>query len=211
MRWNVTTTEIELDQINPRLYPTEGHTQVSPPCVSSEDADRIAEMLIAASDPVMIAGRGIHSSRAYEEVQELAELLGMPVATSYMGKSSIAETHDLALGTTGNIGQRAANEKITGADLILAVGTGLSPENTRMLSPAFIDVERQKIIQIDIVGLNAGWTFPVTLGATSDAKMGLKAVIESIKEKAPGIDVKKRIDDLKKLNLPAGVDISIKI
>ena len=199
VRWNVTTTEVELDQIHPKLYPIEGHTHISPPCVSSEDADRIADMLIEASDPVMIAGRGVHASRAYEEAQELAELLGMPVATSYMGKSSIAETHDLALGTTGNIGQRAANEKITGADLIMAVGTGLSPENTRMLSPAFIDVERQKIIQIDIEGLNAGWTFPVTIGATSDAKLGLKAVIESIKEKSPGIDVQKRIDDVKKL------------
>jgi len=199
VRWNVTTTEIELDQINPKLYPIAGHTNISPPCLSTDDADRIADMLIAASDPVMIAGRGIHASRAYEEVQELAELLGMPVATSYMGKSSIAETHDLALGTTGNIGQRAANEKISGADLIMAVGTGLSPENTRMLSPAFIDVERQKIIQIDIEGLNAGWTFPVTIGATSDAKLGLKAVIESIKGKSPGIDVQKRIDDVKKL------------
>jgi len=199
VRWNVTTTEIELDQINPKLYPIAGHTNISPPCLSTDDADRIADMLIAASDPVMIAGRGIHASRAYEEVQELAELLGMPVATSYMGKSSIAETHDLAMGTTGNIGQRAANEKISGADLIMAVGTGLSPENTRMLSPAFIDVERQKIIQIDIEGLNAGWTFPVTIGATSDAKLGLKAVIESIKGKSPGIDVQKRIDDVKKL------------
>jgi len=199
VRWNVTTTEIELDQINPKLYTIDGHINTSPPCISPEDADRIANLLIEATDPVMIAGRGIHASRAYEEVQELAELLGIGVATSYMGKSSIAETHDLALGTMGNIGQRAANEKITSADVILAVGTGLSPENTRMLSPDYINPDRQQIIHIDIEGLNAGWTFPVALGVTSDAKLALRAVISAVKGKSAKIDVQKRIDELQKL------------
>jgi acetolactate synthase-1/2/3 large subunit len=199
VRWNVTTTEIELDQIHPKLYPIEGHMRVSPPCISNEDADRIADMLIGADDPVMISGRGVHSSRAYDEVQELAELIGMPVATSYMGKSTIAETHDLALGTMGNIGQAAANEKIVGADVLLAVGTGLSPENTRMLSPAYIDAERQKIIHIDIEGRNAGWTLPVTLGAVSDARLALRSIIDSVKARSPKIDTQERIDVLKKV------------
>jgi acetolactate synthase-1/2/3 large subunit len=198
VRWNVTTTEIELDQINPKLYPIQGHTCISPPCISKEDTEKIADMLIEASDPVMISGRGVHISKAYEEVQELAELIGIPVATSYMGKSSIAETHDLALGTMGNIGQQTANEKITGADVILAVGAGLSPENTRMLSPDYINPERQKIIHIDIEGLNAGWTFPVTIGVTSDAKLALRAILNSIRNKSVKVDVKKRMDELKK-------------
>ena len=199
VRWNVTTTEIEMDQIHPKLYPIEGHTRVSPPCISKEDADTIADMLIGAADPVMISGRGVHISRAYDEARELAELLGMPVATSYMGKSTIAETHDLALGTMGNIGQGAANAKIVGADVLLAIGTGLSPENTRMLSPDFINPERQKIIHIDIDGRNAAWTLPVALGAVSDAKLALRAIIDSIKAKAPRIDTTKRLEDLKKV------------
>ncbi len=199
VRWNVTTAEVELDQLMPRLYPVEGHLRVSPPCVSPEDAGKAAELLIGAADPVMIAGRGVHASRAYEEVQRLAELIGIPVATSYMGKSALAETHDLALGTMGNIGQRTANEKVSGADLILAVGTCLSPENTRMLSPDFINPERQKIIHIDIEGLNAGWTYPVTLGITSDARLALKAVIDAIKTRSPKIDVRNRIEALKQL------------
>ncbi|MBI4832550.1 MAG: thiamine pyrophosphate-binding protein [Candidatus Lindowbacteria bacterium] len=198
VRWNVTTTEIELDQINPKLYPIEGHTCTSPPCISQEDAEKIADMLIGASDPVMVCGRGVHISKAYEEVQELAELIGIPVATSYMGKSSIAETHDLALGIMGNIGQQAANEKVTGADVIFAVGTGLSPENTRMLSPDYINPERQKIIHIDIEGLNAGWTFPVTIGVTSDAKPALRAILNAIQSKTVKVDVRKRTDELKK-------------
>ncbi|RJP73549.1 MAG: thiamine pyrophosphate-binding protein [Candidatus Abyssobacteria bacterium SURF_17] len=199
VRWDVAMGEIEPDAAHPRVYPLAGHLRISPACISQEDADRVAGLVLDAKDPVMITGRGIHSSRAYAEVQELAELIGMPVATSYMGKSGIAETHDLALGTMGNIGQRTANEKISAADVLLAVGTCLSPENTRMLSPDYIDPTRQKIIHIDIEPLNVGWTFPVTMGVTSDARLALRAIIESIKRMSPRMDVKKRIEELKKL------------
>ena len=113
-----------------------------------------------------------------------AELIGIPVATSYMGKSGIAETHDLALGTMGNIGQQVANRKITEADLLLAIGTSLSPENTKMLSPEFINPDRQKIVQIDVEPLNVAWTFPVAMGIASDAKLALRAIIGTWSEVA---------------------------
>ncbi|GAB4339243.1 MAG: acetolactate synthase large subunit [Candidatus Abyssubacteria bacterium] len=198
-RWDVMTSEIERDSAHPRVYPLAGHLSVSPPCISADDADRVAEMLLEAKNPVMIAGRGVHVSRAYKEVQELAELLGLPVATSYMGKSAIAETHELALGTMGNIGQRLANEMISAADVLLAVGTGLSPENTRMLSPDFINPERQKIVHIDIEPLNAGWTFPVAIGVASDAKVALRAIIDSLKARKVKVDVGAKVLELKKL------------
>jgi acetolactate synthase-1/2/3 large subunit len=189
--------EVDPETCNPRLYPVEGHLRVSPACMSRPDAETIADWLIRAERPVMIVGRGIHSSGAHNEVQELAGRIGMPVATSYMGKSAIAETHDLALGTMGTIGQAVANHEIKGADLLLAVGTGLSPENTKMLSPDFIHPERQKIVQIDIEPLNAGWTYPVALGVASDARLGLRMVIDAVRARSASIDVKGRIERLK--------------
>ncbi|MBN2538568.1 MAG: thiamine pyrophosphate-binding protein, partial [Deltaproteobacteria bacterium] len=198
-RMNAFSGQVDPETSNPRLYPIHGHINISPPCMCEADAEKIADLLIRAERPVMIAGRGIHSAGAHAELQELAELVGMPVATSYMGKSAITETHELALGTMGGIGQRVANHKITDADVILAVGTCLAPENTKILSPDFINPERQKIIQIDIESLNAGWTFPVTLGVTSEARRGLTMVIEAIKRKSPTIDASGRVANLKKL------------
>ncbi|MBN1881883.1 MAG: thiamine pyrophosphate-binding protein [Deltaproteobacteria bacterium] len=197
IRWSVISEELDPDTANPRLYPIAGHLNVSPPSITMDDADRIADMLIAAKNPVMITGRGIHAAKAYAEVQETAELLGMPVATSYMGKSTIPEVHDLALGTTGIIGQKAANERVTNADVIFAVGTGLAPENMKMLSPDFIRPMEQKIIQVDIEPLHVGWTYPVTIGVTSEAKCALRAIIDAVKERNPKIDVKKRIEEVK--------------
>jgi acetolactate synthase-1/2/3 large subunit len=198
-RFLVPGAEFDLENANPKLFPLEGYLNVSPPSISENDAQRAADLLLEAKDPVIVAGRGIHSSRAYDELRELAELIGAPVATSYMGKSSIAETHDLAIGTMGNIGQPTANVKITEADVLLAVGTGLSPENTKFMAPDYIKPDSQKIIHIDIEPLNAGWTYPVALGIASDAKLALAGIVKAIKGKSADVDAAQRIEELKTL------------
>ncbi len=197
-RWNVVTSEIDPALINPPLYGVRGYLNVSPPSLSAEDADRIAGYLIEARDPILVIGQGVHAAKAYAEVVELAELLGMPVATSFMGKSAIAETHDLALGVTGNFGQKVANEKLLAADLIFAVGTGLAPENHKMLAADWIQPGRQKIIQIDIEPLNVGFTYPVALGAAADCKRGLGQVIGAIKARNPKLDPAARVAAIKR-------------
>ena len=196
VRWSVVTEETEAAAIVPKLSPLAGHLAVSPPCIHPNDAQRAADLLLSAERPVMICGRGVHVGRAHDAVRDLAELLGIPVATSYMGKSAIPETHDLALGMMGILGQKAANDRITDADLLLVVGSCLAPENTKMMSPGFIDGDRQKIIQIDIEPLNVGWTYPTVLGITSDARAALEAIIDRIGKSGKTVDVKKRIDEI---------------
>mgnify|MGYP002351134701 CR=1 FL=1 len=181
-----------LSEIKPPLYPLSGYLRVQPPSISETDAIRIAELLIAAHNPAMICGRGVHAAKAYQEVQELAELLGMPVATSYMGKSSIPEIHPLAVGTIAGLGQKVANKVVRGADVLLTVGSALSADNTNNCSPDLINPMEQRIIHIDIEPRNAGWTYPITLGITSDAKLALRAIINVIQAKKPTIDVKGR-------------------
>lgn len=198
IRWNVVTQEIEPDAIVPKLSPLAGHLRVSRPCIHPQDAEKAADLLLSAERPVMICGRGVHTGRAHDAVRQLAELIGIPVATSYMGKSAIPETHDLALGMMGILGQKAANDKIVEADLLLVVGSCLAPENTKMMSPDFIDGDRQKIIQIDIEPLNIGWTYPTVLGITSDARVALEMIIDRITQSGRHIDAKRRVGQIVK-------------
>lgn len=156
IKWNVAFEMADIGAITPKVYPIGGYLKTKPACMAREDADRIAETLLSAKSPVIIAGQGVRMSGAFEELREFAELTGIPVATSYLGKSVIAETHDLALGTMGGIGQKSANARIAAADVIFAIGTGLAPENTKYLSPDFINPEKQSIIQVDIDPRNAG-------------------------------------------------------
>jgi acetolactate synthase-1/2/3 large subunit len=197
-RWNAMGANIkDVKEIKPPLYSLEGHLRVKPPCISSSDSKFVAKMLIEAIHPVMICGRGVHASFAHNEVKELAELIGMPVTTSYMGKGSIADTHVLALGVMAGKGQKLATDFVKRSDIILAVGTCLAPDNTNNCSSDFIDTTRQKIIHIDIDPHNLGWTYPIELGITSDAKLALKEIINAIKAMSPKIEVKKIIEEIK--------------
>jgi acetolactate synthase-1/2/3 large subunit len=204
VKWAASDMSIEEEEIKPKLYPLDGYLKGSPACISRPDAERIANLLLDAERPVMIAGTGVHRATAYYELLELAELIGMPVATTYMGKSAIPETHDLSVGIMGLIGQEIANTTVSEADLILAVGTCLAPDNTKMMSTQFIDPERQKIIQIDIEPLHTGWTYPIEIGVTSDARLALREIIDSIEASAISFDVRKRIEDVKRSKLRSG-------
>jgi len=204
VKWSASDMSVDEKELKPKLYPLDGYLKASPPCISRTDAERIAEVLLDAERPVMVAGSGIHRARAYEEMLELAELIGMPVATTYMGKSAVPETHDLSLGIMGMIGQEVANTAVSNADVIFAVGTCLAPDNTKMLSPRFIDPERQKIVQIDIEPLNAGWTFPLEIGVTSDARLALREITDAIKARSISFEVQKRIEEVKRAKIRSG-------
>jgi len=81
--------------------------------------------------------------------------------------------------------------------VILAVGTCLAPDNTKMLSPKFIEAPRQKIIQIDVEPLNMGWSYPIEIGVTSDAKLALREILRILKEQKLDPDAKRRVTELR--------------
>lgn len=169
----------------PRLHPTKGYLRATTPQLAAEDVKAATDILLAAKDPVIIAGNGVHASRAYDELKNLAELLAAPVATSFTGKSSIPENHPLALGVMGANGQKIAEKRVGQADVLLVVGTKLKPQDTIFEAPELIDPRRQRIVQIDVDARNAGWTFPVEMGLIGDAKAILAQLGDEIEKRAP--------------------------
>ena len=169
MRNSAVTGEIDPQQ-PPRIHHTAGYLRGSPGAPPAEDIEQASRLLLQAAYPVLIAGNGVHGSRAYGELQELAELLGIPVATSYKGKSTFPEVHPLALGMMGTFGRKVANDVIADADLLLVAGCSLSPTDTKRETPQLIDASRQQILQIDIDPRNLGWTYPVAMGLVGDLK-----------------------------------------
>src|SRR3712207_440314 len=68
--------------------------------------ERAAADLAAATRPVIVAGGGVLTSGAWNELAALAETLNIPVATSINGKGGIAETSGVAIGVIGGNGAR---------------------------------------------------------------------------------------------------------
>jgi len=190
----------------PKIYPTEGYLKGSITTPLKEDIERAAEVLVKAKRPVMIAGNGVHISKAYSTLKQLAEILGMPVATSYTGKSAFSEIHPLAIGMFGTVGQKLANDVIAAADVLLVAGSSLSPNNTFYESTELIDPSRQAIIQLDIEPRNAGWTYPVQIALIGDLKPVLQRILEIVVEKVDKqpIWATKRIKALQKKKQATG-------
>jgi acetolactate synthase-1/2/3 large subunit len=84
------------------------------------------QMLLAAKNPLILAGQGVHYADASERLAALAELLPAPVATTNPGKSAIPENHPLSLGASTRSRGKMFTDFMAKADVVLAVGTSLT-------------------------------------------------------------------------------------
>ena len=141
---------------------------------------RAVDLLVQAERPIMLTGGGAILSNASQEVQELAEFLLMPVATTLMGKGSIPEDHPLSLGMVGMHGTVEANKLILESDVLLVVGARFSDRTTGRLDQFCPDA---KIIHIDVDSAEIGKNAKVDLPIVADAKKTLAQIYEQIVQK----------------------------
>ena len=149
-------------------------TRLRPP---PDDVDAAAAALLAAERPIILAGGGVMASDASDEVQALAETLEVPVATTFMGKGTLAEDHPLALGPFGLIGRPATNEFVLQADLALALGTRFTNVDTAAWR---IPSSSTRIIQIDIEPTQIGRNYHADLAVPGDLKAALRDLLTAI-------------------------------
>ncbi len=172
----------------PMLYPTRHYLPAVPPPAEQRQVEAAAQAILAAQKPVLIAGNGVRIAHAYEPLRRLAEAAGLPVATTAAGKGCFAETHPLALGVFGTFGTEAANAAIAEADLVLVVGSKLSPSDTAWENRTLLDPARQTFVQIDIEPRNASWNYPAEHVLMGDAAVILGQLLHEVTATARGTD-----------------------
>jgi acetolactate synthase-1/2/3 large subunit len=141
---------------------------------------RAAEAIEKAERPVIVAGGGVVTSCAWDELTALAEVLNIPVATSINGKGAIAETSPVSVGLVGGNGARAyTNELVAGADLVIYVGS--RTESTTTHHWRLPDIKNPPaIIQIDVEPFEIGNNYPVVAPLAGDAKLALADLLAAI-------------------------------
>jgi acetolactate synthase-1/2/3 large subunit len=160
-------------EVYPKLYPGDFYMNTRGPLADPNGIYDALELVRGAHSPMIIAGNGIHASKAYIQLREFAEMTGMPVATSNMGKGAIDETHALSVGVLGSFGHPLANSTVQEADILLVLGCRLKPQDTCFENPEIINPHRQKIVQVDYEPENIGCNFPVNIGLCGDLKLVL--------------------------------------
>ncbi|OOY24775.1 3D-(3,5/4)-trihydroxycyclohexane-1,2-dione acylhydrolase (decyclizing) [Thioclava sediminum] len=139
------------------------------PAPDAGELARVAEMVKAAKNPVIIAGGGVVYSQAEDTLAEFASKHQIPVAETQAGKSSLAQSHPMSFGASGVDGSAAANTASQNADLVIGVGTRFQDFTTgsRTLFGA-----GAKLVSINIHGYDAAKHGAESLVA--DAKVALE-------------------------------------
>ena len=144
----------------------------------SDSAIREAAQVISRSQkPVIVAGGGVTSSRAQQEVVELAEMLNIPVATSLNAKGTITDDHRLSVGVVGSYSSWCANRVVAEADLVIYIGSHTGSQVTNEWK---VPAQGTPVIQIDIEPAELGRSYPNEVSLQGDAKATVQKLIESL-------------------------------
>src|ERR671911_1003094 len=144
------------------------------------ETSRAVELLLNAERPIIMAGGGVILSGAFSELQALAELVKIPVVTTFKGKGGFPENHPLAMGPIGMHGHAEANKIILEADCIVAVGARFSDRSVGKFDEFG---KGMSIIHMDIDPAEIGKNKSVDIALVGDVKSSLKTMIKILNKK----------------------------
>jgi acetolactate synthase-1/2/3 large subunit len=136
------------------------------------DPQRVAEaaaILAGAQRPLIVAGGGVVSADASEQLRAIAEYLQAPVVMTREGKGAISDRHGLALGVMWTNPRVAPH--IHDADVILAVGTRFT--GIGAASPT-------RVVQIDVDVAELGKQYGDTYGVAGHARPTLQQLVNEL-------------------------------
>ncbi|MEE2881933.1 MAG: thiamine pyrophosphate-binding protein [Chloroflexota bacterium] len=144
---------------------------------SADSIGEAAQVISRSQRPVIVAGGGVTSSRAQQEVVELAEMLNIPVATSLNAKGTITDDHRLSVGVVGSYSRWCANRVVAEADLVIYIGSHTGSQVTNEWK---VPAQGTPVIQIDIEPAELGRSYPNEVSLQGDAKATVQKLIESL-------------------------------
>ena len=167
---DVSAMEVSEGALN--YQPPKRHPQQ--PCAG--DVSDAIKALTAARKPMIWSGMGVLMGDATAELQELAELLEIPVYCTMPGKSGFNERHPLSLGSGSGATTEQARHWLRESDVLFAVGSSLSITSYgQAIPPGKVMIHNTESIE----DLNKDFT--VDVGVPGDTKLTLRALIDEAK------------------------------
>ena len=144
-----------------------------------EDVARAIELLLSAQKPLIYAGEGVIYAGASAELTSFAELANTPVISTLKAKGAFPENNPLFVGVRGD----QVDEYLAKSDLILAIGSSLSPGR---FSHGIPDAANKTIIHCTVDELHVNKTYATAVALIGDARFALQALEKELSDKTSG-------------------------
>jgi len=146
--------------------------------IKADDLDMAIKMIDKAKKPFIIAGGGVITADASQELKKFAEKIDAPVCDTLMGKGAFDGTDERYTGMIGMHGTKVSNFAVNKADLVVVIGARFSD---RVIGNASKFAVNAKIIHIDVDEAEIDKNILVECSVVGDAKEVLKMLAARIK------------------------------
>ncbi len=152
----------------------------TPPVPAPKKIRQAADMISAATYPLIMAGNGVIRARACDQLVAFAEKLQIPVATTFMAKGAIPSSHPLCLGTIGLQSRDYVSCGFDRADAILCVGYDMVEFHPHPWNPG----KDRQIIHINLSPAEVDEHYIVAVGVIGDLGAALEGFAALVKPRA---------------------------
>lgn len=144
--------------------------------VDDDVVSRVFEAIRASKAPVILAGGGIRTAKAYDEFLRAVECLGVPVCTAWNAHDLLPDDHALYAGRPGTVGTRGGNFVLQNADLLISLACRMNIRQISYNWENFAPKAYKIAVDIDSAEL-AKPTLSIDLPVHADVRDFLNAVI----------------------------------
>lgn len=116
----------------------------------ASQVEKIEELLSQAERPLLLAGHGVRLAGGARLFRQLAEKLGIPVATTWNALDLLPYEHPLLVGRPGVVALRAPNFAVQNCDLLISVGSRLDNVITAYSPRGFARGAKKVVVDVDL-------------------------------------------------------------
>ena len=140
-----------------------------------EDLRRAAEVLNAGAKPAILVGAGARG--AYEEIEQLADILGCGVARALNGRDVVPDDVPWVTGSIGLLGTKPSDDMMENCDTLVMIGSSF-PYSEWLPEPG-----QARGVQIDLDATRLGIRYPMEVNLCGDARETLRALLPLLTRK----------------------------
>lgn len=135
-----------------------------------------ADLLNSGQSVAILAGQGALAAR--EELSQLADLLGAPVAKALLGRNTMADDSPFSTGGIGHLGTAPSSWAMHHCDTVLILGSTM-PWLDYYPKPG-----QARGVQVDINPERLGLRYPVEIGLIGDVRETLRGLLPLLRRKS---------------------------